>query len=201
MVIDKICIFIIYQAHSTSTVWCRNVIVAFLITTSTYHYVVQTISSLMCSVFLDVLLFPQHLVVEPSIYLLNYIAWLLIVLKRFSSNLPNLTSTWFFNPSTKETRLLLCDAQTSGGLLISVAPERLDELIRELKAGDVQTTAVIGGIVDKSSLGGARVEVLPWPGFFRSLIDKLTMSETGALAVYSQAVVLTSHPSDYCPFH
>ncbi len=61
----------------------------------------------------------------------------------------------------EETRLLLCDAQTSGGLLISVAPERLDELIRELKAGDVQTTAVIGGIVDKSSLGGARVEVLP----------------------------------------
>ncbi len=61
----------------------------------------------------------------------------------------------------EETRLLLCDAQTSGGLLISVAPERLDELIHELKAGDVQTTAVIGGIVDKSALGGVRVEVLP----------------------------------------
>jgi len=52
LIIQKIAVLIIYQAHSTSTVWCRIVIVAFLITTSTYHYVVQTISSLIVFGFL-----------------------------------------------------------------------------------------------------------------------------------------------------
>ena len=46
---------------------------------------------------MDVLLFPQHLVVEPFIYFLSYISWLLIVSKRVSSNLPNLISTFYLS--------------------------------------------------------------------------------------------------------
>ena len=49
---------------------------------------------------------------------------------------------------TEEDRLLLCDAQTSGGLLISVPRERRDELISELKSAGVPTTAIVGEITD-----------------------------------------------------
>ena len=87
----------------------KNVIVVFLITTSTYRYVVQTISlpHNRHSVFLEVLFFRQLLVVEPSIYLLNYIAWLLIVFNKKSFQQFNqFFVDWFFNPSTNETRLL-----------------------------------------------------------------------------------------------
>ena len=45
-------------------------------------------------------------------------------------------------------RLLLCDAQTSGGLLISVAEERLSQLIDALEVGGVETRAVVGRIAD-----------------------------------------------------
>ena len=45
-------------------------------------------------------------------------------------------------------RLLLCDAQTSGGLLISVAEERLSQLMDALEAGGVETRAVVGRIAD-----------------------------------------------------
>jgi selenide,water dikinase len=41
---------------------------------------------------------------------------------------------------------LLNDAQTSGGLLISVAANKLDALIKELKKQKVETTAVIGEV-------------------------------------------------------
>lgn len=50
----------------------------------------------------------------------------------------------------EEDRLLLCDAQTSGGLLISVRSEMLEELLSHLKAAGVSTTAVIGGIIRDS---------------------------------------------------
>ena len=60
-----------------------------------------------------------------------------------------------------EARLLMCDAQTSGGLLISVAAERRDALLSELSAAGVETAAVIGEMVTGNSLGGARIEVLP----------------------------------------
>ena len=67
-----------------------------------------------------------------------------------------------WDPAIDEpTRLLLCDAQTSGGLLMSVLPERLDRLLDELKAGGVETTAVIGEIVESGSLGEARLAVRP----------------------------------------
>ena len=56
-------------------------------------------------------------------------------------------------------QLLLCDAQTSGGLLMTVPPERLKQLLRELEVSDVETTAVIGEIVEKGSPNDARLEV------------------------------------------
>ena len=48
---------------------------------------------------------------------------------------------------TEEAKILLCDAQTSGGLLISVPAERQDELVSELKANGVATIAIIGEIL------------------------------------------------------
>ena len=47
---------------------------------------------------------------------------------------------------TEEQRLLMCDAQTSGGLLISVPKSRLDQLLTELETSGVQTRAVVGEI-------------------------------------------------------
>ena len=44
-------------------------------------------------------------------------------------------------------RLLLCDAQTSGGLLISVSPDKLDALLAALSSRGVETAKVIGRIV------------------------------------------------------
>ena len=45
-----------------------------------------------------------------------------------------------------DDRLLLCDAQTSGGLLISVAEERLPALLDALEERGVSTRAVLGTI-------------------------------------------------------
>jgi len=47
---------------------------------------------------------------------------------------------------TEEQRLLMCDAQTSGGLLISVPNAKLDQLITELETSGVETKAVVGEI-------------------------------------------------------
>jgi selenide,water dikinase len=47
---------------------------------------------------------------------------------------------------TKEDQLILCDAQTSGGLLASVAPDRAKSLVEALRAGGVPEAAVIGRI-------------------------------------------------------
>ena len=44
-------------------------------------------------------------------------------------------------------QLLMADAQTSGGLLIAVAPEKLDLLLRELAQRDVSVRAVIGELL------------------------------------------------------
>jgi selenide,water dikinase len=56
-----------------------------------------------------------------------------------------------------EDQLLLCDAQTSGGLLVSVAQDKVDQLIHELTARN--TLAEIIGTVSKQ--GDAPVEVAP----------------------------------------
>ena len=46
-------------------------------------------------------------------------------------------------------RIVLTDAQTSGGLLIAVAPERHDDLVAALRArDDVPAAAVIGEVID-----------------------------------------------------
>ena len=47
----------------------------------------------------------------------------------------------------KPTQLLLCDAQTSGGLLITVAPEKLDDLLAALSGKEVATAEVVGSLV------------------------------------------------------
>ena len=56
-------------------------------------------------------------------------------------------------------RLILSDAQTSGGLLIAVAPERADHLLRTLLARGVPASA-IGEVVDEDPLGGIEVSDL-----------------------------------------
>jgi selenide,water dikinase len=55
-------------------------------------------------------------------------------------------------------RLLLADAQTSGGLLISVPASRLDKLVRELEKERVETIAVIGEI---EAAPPGRIKVTP----------------------------------------
>jgi selenide,water dikinase len=48
---------------------------------------------------------------------------------------------------TDEDRLLLCDAQTSGGLLMSVASERAAQLIAALEARNAPCASVVGRII------------------------------------------------------
>ena len=57
---------------------------------------------------------------------------------------------------TRAERVLLADAQTSGGLLLAVRPERLDELVAELKQEGTPAMAVIGRLV-KGAIGTIRV--------------------------------------------
>ncbi len=47
---------------------------------------------------------------------------------------------------TSEDQLLLCDAQTSGGLLISVPEARLPQLLAALESHSVATRAVVGSV-------------------------------------------------------
>ena len=56
-----------------------------------------------------------------------------------------------------EDKLLLCDAQTSGGLLFSVANDRVDQLKHELRARDT-LAAVVGSVAER---GSAPIEVTP----------------------------------------
>ena len=49
---------------------------------------------------------------------------------------------------SENERLVLCDAQTSGGLLISVPEDRLPQLLGALEARSVETRAVVGHIHD-----------------------------------------------------
>jgi len=47
----------------------------------------------------------------------------------------------------EDARLILCDAQTAGGLLISVDPADSDAMVRELRAQGVSAAAEIGEVV------------------------------------------------------
>jgi selenide,water dikinase len=55
-------------------------------------------------------------------------------------------------------QIVLFDAQTSGGLLISVPAERLDDLLAALEAKGVPTRAVVGEVLDRRE---KPIEVLP----------------------------------------
>ena len=59
---------------------------------------------------------------------------------------------------TGNQRLLLCDAQTSGGLLISVPEERVDNLLKELEAQGVAGSVVIGAV---GKAADQPIEVVP----------------------------------------
>ncbi|PIS29116.1 MAG: selenide, water dikinase SelD [Candidatus Marinimicrobia bacterium CG08_land_8_20_14_0_20_45_22] len=47
---------------------------------------------------------------------------------------------------SQSVRILLCDAQTSGGLLVALSKKIADELVKELHDGEVETASVIGVI-------------------------------------------------------
>ena len=66
-----------------------------------------------------------------------------------------------WNDAGGTARLLLCDAQTSGGLLIAVPPARRERLVRELQSRRVEAAAVIGEIHAPGAFGGHLVEVAP----------------------------------------
>ena len=57
---------------------------------------------------------------------------------------------------SENERLILCDAQTSGGLLISVPEDRLPQLLGALEASRVETRAIVGNI-SEGPAGIARV--------------------------------------------
>ena len=50
-----------------------------------------------------------------------------------------------------QQRLLLCDAQTSGGLLIAVTKGKVDQLISELATSGVETRALVGEITSENA--------------------------------------------------
>ena len=67
-----------------------------------------------------------------------------------------------WDPGIEEwAKLLLCDAQTSGGLLISVPEEKLARLMAELKSGGVETAEAIGEVLPEDTLDGGLLEVVP----------------------------------------
>lgn len=52
------------------------------------------------------------------------------------------------NALDEDDKLLLCDAQTSGGLLIAISPERADELLAALRERKTLASSVIGEFVE-----------------------------------------------------
>ena len=56
----------------------------------------------------------------------------------------------------EDAKLLLCDAQTSGGLLISVPEQRVNPLLQELDAAGVEGAVVIGDVLTE---GKCKIEV------------------------------------------
>ena len=60
----------------------------------------------------------------------------------------------------EQTKILLADAQTSGGLLIAVAPQKADALLQALEDAGVGTRAIIGEILEPS-VNESSLEVVP----------------------------------------
>jgi selenide,water dikinase len=52
---------------------------------------------------------------------------------------------------TNQQRLLMCDAQTSGGLLISVTKDKVEKLLSELEISGVETRVIMGEITAENS--------------------------------------------------
>ncbi len=50
--------------------------------------------------------------------------------------------------TTEQEQLVLCDAQTSGGLLIAVPPDRVEHLVDALQARRTLAAAVIGEVIE-----------------------------------------------------
>jgi len=73
-------------------------------------------------------------------------------------NLEDISPSTSFEASLGETeRLILSDAQTSGGLLIAVPPERLAPLLAELERQKTLARAVIGEVIEAEA---GRLEVV-----------------------------------------
>ena len=74
-------------------------------------------------------------------------------------NLQNVSDTARWDADiTDEQQILLCDAQTSGGLLISVPGSKLNQLLIELQAEGVPIAAVVGEITNGPA---GTIEVVP----------------------------------------
>ncbi len=73
-----------------------------------------------------------------------------LLTRAFVTNLEHLGAC--FDAGTVDDVLVkvLADAQTSGGLLISLAPERVDALVESLKKNDTRASAVIGRVCERS---------------------------------------------------
>ena len=67
-------------------------------------------------------------------------------------NLESVAGSVDFGDIPVHIRSVLADAQTSGGLLISVHPDRVDYLLEALEAERTQAAAVIGAIVPGSGI-------------------------------------------------
>jgi len=74
-------------------------------------------------------------------------------------NLEAAAATTTYDPDVTESdRILLADAQTSGGLLLAVAPARLEQLLADLRHEATPAAAVIGRLV-AGDAGSIRVTV------------------------------------------
>ena len=72
-------------------------------------------------------------------------------------NLDYMTGSVSWDQSlTEQDRLLLCDAQTSGGLLLSASPDRVGDLIDRLRGNGVARCAIVGDVIER---GDAAIEV------------------------------------------
>jgi selenide, water dikinase len=75
-------------------------------------------------------------------------------------NLENANRRVQWDHVDEPSKLLLCDAQTSGGLLISVPEPKLDALLSALKSGGVETAEVVAEVHSDVTPGDRRLNVV-----------------------------------------
>ncbi len=74
-------------------------------------------------------------------------------------NLQSVAGSAQWHPDLSEQeQLLLCDAQTSGGLLIAVAADKQEELLAELKSTGVAGAVVVGRVTEEPV---GQIQVIP----------------------------------------